>query len=165
LEDGSARLAAVSGDALLRVSASINGAKASIESGDVQSGMKELRRAEGYLGELYGRQNRDNEALTLYRRAAFQAQRADAPELLYRWDWATGRLQRKAATMPRSRSSAGPCSSRVIAIESPGNGAELSLIWPKSAMSDFCFKCFNFLPTRPSGCHTPANRFRNRRKG
>lgn len=52
--------------------------------------------AEGYLGELYERQSRGNDALTLYRRAAFQAQRADAPELLYRWDWATGRLRHKA---------------------------------------------------------------------
>lgn len=46
----------------------------------------------GYLGGLYEREGRTNEALALTRRAVLAAQRVHAPESLYRWHWQTGRL-------------------------------------------------------------------------
>ena len=48
----------------------------------------------GYLGQLYETEHRYDEALQLTRRAALAAQRAQAPESLYRWQWQTGRLLR-----------------------------------------------------------------------
>ena len=46
----------------------------------------------GYLGKLYEDEHRYQEALQLTRRAVFVAQRANAPESLYKWEWQTGRL-------------------------------------------------------------------------
>ena len=46
----------------------------------------------GYLGQLYEREHRYQEALQLTRRAVFAAQQVNAPESLYRWQWQTGRL-------------------------------------------------------------------------
>lgn len=46
----------------------------------------------GYLGHLYETEERIDEALRLSRRAAFVGQEIQAPELLYRWQWQTGRL-------------------------------------------------------------------------
>ena len=46
----------------------------------------------GYLGNLYEDQHRYQEALQLTRRAVFSAQRINAPESLYRWQWQMGRL-------------------------------------------------------------------------
>jgi len=46
----------------------------------------------GFLGRLYEQQGRDEEALTLSRRAAFLAVEAGAPEAAYRWHWQCGRL-------------------------------------------------------------------------
>jgi CHAT domain-containing protein len=46
----------------------------------------------GYLGRLYELEQRPDEALRLTRQAAFLAQQLQAPELLYRWHWQTGRL-------------------------------------------------------------------------
>lgn len=51
-----------------------------------------LSYALGYLGRLYEREYRSEEALQLTRRAVFEAQSADAPESLYRWQWQLGRL-------------------------------------------------------------------------
>lgn len=51
-----------------------------------------LSYALGYLGRLYEREHRSEEALQLTRRAVFEAQSADAPESLYRWQWQLGRL-------------------------------------------------------------------------
>ena len=48
----------------------------------------------GYLGQLYETERRYDEALRLTRRAALAAQRAQAPESSYRWQWQTGRLLR-----------------------------------------------------------------------
>ncbi|MGH8614238.1 MAG: CHAT domain-containing protein [Gammaproteobacteria bacterium] len=54
------------------------------------------RRAEsyalGYLGQLYEQDGRFDAALELTRRAAFRAQGIDASEILYLWQWQTGRL-------------------------------------------------------------------------
>ncbi len=46
----------------------------------------------GYLGSLYEKEKRYQEALNLTRRAVFAAQKVNAPESLYRWQWQTGRL-------------------------------------------------------------------------
>jgi CHAT domain-containing protein len=47
----------------------------------------------GYLGELYARERRHEEALGLTQRAVFQAQRVDAADSLYLWHAQAGRLQ------------------------------------------------------------------------
>jgi len=46
----------------------------------------------GYLGRLYERERRPQEALHLTRKAIFAAQQVNAPEALYLWQWQTGRL-------------------------------------------------------------------------
>jgi CHAT domain-containing protein len=46
----------------------------------------------GYLGQLYELEQRTDDALRLTRQAAFLSQQLQAPELLYRWQWQTGRL-------------------------------------------------------------------------
>jgi CHAT domain-containing protein len=46
----------------------------------------------GHLGALYMVEDRLEEALVLTRRALFLAQTANAPEVLYRWQWQSGRL-------------------------------------------------------------------------
>ncbi len=46
----------------------------------------------GYLGRLYETENRDREALQLTRQAVHAAQKARAPETLYKWQWQAGRL-------------------------------------------------------------------------
>jgi CHAT domain-containing protein len=51
-----------------------------------------LSYALGYQAQLQQDAGRPAEALTLHRQAVFAAQQADAPELLYRWQWAIGRL-------------------------------------------------------------------------
>ena len=51
--------------------------------------------AAGYLGALYEWQSRLDEALRLTSRAQFIAQTLDKPELLYRWQWQSGRILAK----------------------------------------------------------------------
>jgi CHAT domain-containing protein len=46
----------------------------------------------GYLGELYEQAARYDEALQFAQRAISAARQADAPEILYRWQWQTGRV-------------------------------------------------------------------------
>ena len=46
----------------------------------------------GYLGQLYEDESRNDEALSLTRRAAFLAQQTQSAEALYRWEWQTARL-------------------------------------------------------------------------
>ena len=46
----------------------------------------------GYQAELYEQAGRTEEALALARQATFYAQQANAPEILYQWQWAVGRL-------------------------------------------------------------------------
>lgn len=48
----------------------------------------------GYLGELYEQGMRREDALQFTQRAILAAQQADAPEILYRWQWQAGRLLR-----------------------------------------------------------------------
>ena len=51
-----------------------------------------LAYAWGDLGRLYQEEQRYPEALSFTRRAVFAAQEAQAPEILYRWQWQLGRL-------------------------------------------------------------------------
>jgi CHAT domain-containing protein len=53
---------------------------------------RSLSYALGYQARLKQDAGQANEALALYRQAVFAAQQADAPELLYRWQWQIGRL-------------------------------------------------------------------------
>ena len=46
----------------------------------------------GYLGELYEAEGKHADALRLTRQAIVAAQRTNAPESLYRWQWQSGRL-------------------------------------------------------------------------
>ena len=46
----------------------------------------------GYSGELYEQDKGLDQALSLTRRATFEAQQAQMPEALYRWEWQSGRL-------------------------------------------------------------------------
>jgi CHAT domain-containing protein/Tfp pilus assembly protein PilF len=46
----------------------------------------------GYLGSLYETEHRYEEAQQLTQHAVFAAQQVHAPEILYRWQWQTGRL-------------------------------------------------------------------------
>jgi len=50
----------------------------------------------GYGAELYEDAKRTEDALELTRRALFAAQRAAAPDALYRWQWQLARIQRAA---------------------------------------------------------------------
>jgi len=56
---------------------------------------RSLSYALGYQAQLQQDAGRSAEALALYRQAVFAAQQADAPELLYRWQWPIGRLLRQ----------------------------------------------------------------------
>jgi CHAT domain-containing protein len=51
----------------------------------------------GYLGELYEKAARSEDALQFTQRAIFAAQQADAPDILYRWQWQAGRLLKAQA--------------------------------------------------------------------
>ena len=46
----------------------------------------------GYLGEVLEREHRNTEALEYSRKASLEAQKVNAPESLYRWQWQTARL-------------------------------------------------------------------------
>ena len=63
----------------------------------VADGINDLRArsyALGYLGEVYEQGARNAEALQLTREAILAAELANAPEILYRWQWQAGRLLR-----------------------------------------------------------------------
>ncbi|MCB2056259.1 MAG: CHAT domain-containing protein, partial [Geminicoccaceae bacterium] len=68
-------------DAVRRASTAADGA-----------GARDRSWALGLEGELYAAAGREEEALTLYRRAALAAEAAAAPEVLYRWQWRVGRI-------------------------------------------------------------------------
>ncbi len=48
--------------------------------------------AKGYLGKLYMKEGRYEEALQLSRQAIFSIEKLQAPEILYQWQWQTGRI-------------------------------------------------------------------------
>ena len=62
------------------------------ETGDLRS----LSYALGFLGQLYERTGRRQEAEQLTQRARFAAETLDAPEITYLWQWQSGRLLRSA---------------------------------------------------------------------
>jgi CHAT domain-containing protein len=64
-----------------------------LESADVAGDQRLRSYALGYLGELYEHQHLWADALGLTRRAIHAAERADAPDALYRWQWQLGRLE------------------------------------------------------------------------
>jgi len=49
----------------------------------------------GYLGQYYEQQGNDARALTMNRKALFFAVQGNYPEILYQWQWQTGRLLAK----------------------------------------------------------------------
>ncbi|MBI1778223.1 MAG: CHAT domain-containing protein [Proteobacteria bacterium] len=55
--------------------------------------------AHGRLGHLYEVNGRPDDAAALTSHAEFLAQRASAPDLLYRWQWQNGRLQASAGDL------------------------------------------------------------------
>jgi len=63
-----------------------------------------LTYAEGYLGQLYAREGRVREALSLIRKAAFYAQEEALPDALYLWQWEKGRLFAKQGRIPEALS-------------------------------------------------------------
>lgn len=65
--------------------------------GDMRAGSY----AQGYLGQLYEKEQRYADALELTRRAIFMAEKLNAPEMLYRWYWQKGRLH-KAQNQPEA---------------------------------------------------------------
>jgi CHAT domain-containing protein len=57
-----------------------------------------LSLASGHLGRLYELQGRTDDAMQLTRQAALTAQQTRRPDLIYRWQWQTGRLLKAQAT-------------------------------------------------------------------
>lgn len=53
----------------------------------------------GYLGALFEKERRYEDALKLTRKAVFAAQKADASDSLYQWHWQTARLLRATGNM------------------------------------------------------------------
>ena len=51
--------------------------------------------AAGYLGKTYEEAGQNESALNLTRQAVFAAQKVNAPESLYLWQWQAGRLLKK----------------------------------------------------------------------
>ena len=58
---------------------------------EAEGGQRDRSWSSGLRGELYAVDHRDEEALALYRQAALDAEQAGAPELLFRWQWLSGR--------------------------------------------------------------------------
>src|SRR5438045_5639495 len=63
-----------------------------LEAADAANDARARSTALGYLAELYDRGGRSGDALQLTQRAIVAAEQADAPELLYRWQWHKARL-------------------------------------------------------------------------
>jgi CHAT domain-containing protein len=64
--------------------------------------MTALSHALGYMGHLYEKSRRYDEALQLTRQALFAAQKADIKQVLYQWQWQTGRLLKAQGHMDRA---------------------------------------------------------------
>lgn len=78
-----------SGDMQRRAFTAFTDAVATAESINDQ---RALSYALGYMGELYEKAKRYDQAQQLTQQAVLAAQRVDAPAALYRWYWQTGRL-------------------------------------------------------------------------
>jgi CHAT domain-containing protein/Tfp pilus assembly protein PilF len=66
---------------------------------DAVNDLRAMSYALGYLGKLYEDERRYQDALPLTARAVFAAQRVNAPESLYRWEWQSGRLLKALGQM------------------------------------------------------------------
>ena len=60
--------------------------------GEQISDARTISYAKGYLSKLYSREGRYEEALQLSRQAIFSIENVQAPEILYQWQWQTGRI-------------------------------------------------------------------------
>ena len=65
--------------------------KASVIAGAIEDN-RAISYAFGYLGQMYEREKRYQEALHLTRKAILAAQNVKSPESLYLWQWQSGRL-------------------------------------------------------------------------
>lgn len=68
-------------------------------AGEAVNDLRAMSYAQGYFGRLREDQRRYEEALQWTSRAVFAAQRVNAPEALYRWEWQTGRLLKALGQM------------------------------------------------------------------
>ena len=66
-----------------------------ITIGEQLSDVRAISYGKGYLGQLYLAEGRFDEALQLTRQAIFVIENNNAPELLFRWQWQTGRIFKK----------------------------------------------------------------------
>ncbi len=66
-----------------------------ITIGEQLSDVRAISYGKGYLGQLYLTEGRFGEALQLTRQAIFVIENSSAPELIFRWQWQTGRIFRK----------------------------------------------------------------------
>jgi CHAT domain-containing protein len=90
LRSGESRASAGAEGPLLR-----RASEAFVTAGEVAGRIGDARGqsyAWGYLGGLHEKQHRPTEALEYSRKALFAAQKINAPESLYRWEWQTARL-------------------------------------------------------------------------
>jgi len=60
--------------------------------GEKNSDARAISYAKGYLGHLYSKEGRYEEALQLTRQAIFSIEKSQAPEMLYQWQWQIGRI-------------------------------------------------------------------------
>ena len=60
--------------------------------GENISDARAISYAKGYLGDLYSKDERYDEALQLTRQAIFSIENAQAAEMLYQWQWQIGRI-------------------------------------------------------------------------
>jgi CHAT domain-containing protein len=115
------------GDLLLRA------ARAFGRGRDTADGLGDRRTvsyAQGYLGALYEEERRNEEALVLTREAIFAAQRANAPESLYRWQWQAARLHRKMGNVDEAMAAYRAATQQVTAMR-----PELSVRYGESTSS------------------------------
>jgi CHAT domain-containing protein len=84
------------GEVLLRAARALDRGR---DIADRLGDLRTVSYAQGYLGALYEEERRYEEALRLTREAIFAAQRANAPESLYRWQWQAARLHRKMGNL------------------------------------------------------------------
>lgn len=85
------RLASTMPDLVLQAAAAFHDAATHAQT---LGASRALSYAWGALGRLYEEAQRYDEALELTRRAVLAAQQVEAPDVLYQWQWQTGRLLR-----------------------------------------------------------------------
>ncbi|HBD10090.1 MAG TPA: hypothetical protein DCZ69_17700, partial [Syntrophobacteraceae bacterium] len=66
--------------------------KEAVAAADALNDPRAVSYASGYLGRLYEDRKQYQDALQLTQRAIASAQRVNAPESLYRWQWQKGRI-------------------------------------------------------------------------